>query len=322
MKTNRFLLPASLNGSWPGRLFGLWLALGLFCGSALAQKKIVVGYTMVPDFAAAFIAKERGFFEKRGLNVELQLITLTSAVPAAVLSDSIQIGGTTPPVLLQAVDSGLDLVALASGSTYDNTKGAIHIVARSGAGIATAQDLVGKKFGVPGLGGTLHVLVRRWLAEKGVDAKKVTFIEVPLPQIGDVLKGGSIDAAVTGEPFVARIVQTQVGAVVAGFSTDTPSGFATVVYTATSQWAAANAAQVKAFRDALTEAVAFANSHRDEAYAELGKYFKVPPPVLKATPWPNLGVELSEPSMRFWIATMQAQDMLRRQPDLTPLILR
>ena len=208
----------------PTRLRNLLLVMLLLCCSAAhAQRKIVVGYTAVPDFAAAFIAKERGFFEKRKLNVELQLITLTSSIPPAAVSDSIQIGGTTPPVLLQAVDSGLDLVALASRSTYDNTKGYINIVARPAAGIKTAQDLVGKKFGVPGLGGTLHVLVRRWLTEKGVDPKRVTFIEVPLPQIGDVLKGGSIDAAVTGEPFVGRIVQTQAGAVVPGFSTDTPS---------------------------------------------------------------------------------------------------
>jgi len=298
------------------------LTLLLSGGTAHAQKKIIIGYTAVPDFAAAFIAKERGFFEKRKLNVELQLITLTSSIPPAVMSDSIQIGGTTPPVLLQAVDSGLDLVALASGSTYDNTKGYVNVVARASSGIKTAQDLVGKKFGVPGLGGTLHVLLRRWLTEKGVDPKRVTFIEVPLPQIGDVLRGGSIDAAVTVEPFVGRIVQTQAGVVVPGFSTDTPSGFANVLYVATRKWATANGAEVKAFREALAEAIAFANSNREEAYVELGKYFKVPPPVLKATPWPNLVVDLTDAQMRFWTDTMRSQDMLKKPPMVSSLIVK
>jgi NitT/TauT family transport system substrate-binding protein len=287
-----------------------------------AQTRIVIGYTAVPDFAAAFIAKERGFFAKRRLDVELQLITLTSNVPAAVLSGSVQIGGTTPPVLLQAVDGGLDLVALASGSTYDNSKNYIGIVTRPAAGIRTPQDLVGRKFGVPGLGGTLHVLVRRWLAEKGVDPKRVSFVEVPLPQIGDVLKGGSIDAAVTGEPFIGRIVQTQAGVVLPGFAGDLPSGFSTVLYTATRAWATAHGAEVAAFRDALSEAIAFADSHRDEAYAELGKYFKVPPPVLKATPWPNLGIALGDPQMRFWSDTMRNQDMLKKPPMVSSLIVR
>jgi NitT/TauT family transport system substrate-binding protein len=236
----------------------------------------------------------------------------------------VQIGGTTPPVLLQAVDSGLDLVAVASGAVYDNTKGYIQIVARSGSGsgIHSAADLAGRKFAVPGLGGTLHVLVRRWLAEKGVDPKRVTFIEVPLPQMADVLKGGSVDAVVTGEPFVGRIVQAQIGTVVPGFSSDMPSGFATVVYAATRSWATGHSAELKAFREALAEAIQFADAHPEEAYADLGKYFKVPPPVLKATPWPKLVVDPTEAQMSFWTDTMRAQGMLKKAPVVSALLFR
>ena len=74
------------------------LLLACWAGSAWSQIKVVVGYTAVPDFAAAFIAKEQGVFAKRGLDVELKAITLTSNIPAALVSDSIQIGGTTPTV--------------------------------------------------------------------------------------------------------------------------------------------------------------------------------------------------------------------------------
>jgi len=301
-----------------------WLTLGalLVSNAAIAQTKIVVGYTAVPDFAAAFIAKERGFFDKHKLDVTLQQLPLTSNVPPALVSDSIQIGGTTPPVFLQAVDSGLDLVAVATGATYDNTKNYVGIVSKAGANIKTAQDLVGKKFGVPGLGGTLHVLVRRWLADKGVDSKRVTFIEVPLPQIPSVLQGGSIDAAVTAEPFVTRIVQTKIGEVVPGFSSDMPSGFATVSYIATRKWATSNGPALKAFRDAIAEAVAFANGNREQAYADLGKYFKVPEPVLKATPWPALVSNITDEQMRFWSDTMATQDMLKKPVMLSSLLAK
>jgi len=301
-----------------------WLTLGalLVSSAAIAQTKIVVGYTAVPDFAAAFIAKERGFFDKHKLDVTLQQLPLTSNVPPALVSDSIQIGGTTPPVFLQAVDSGLDLVAVATGATYDNTKNYVGIVGKAGANIKTAQDLVGKKFGVPGLGGTLHVLVRRWLADKGVDSKRVAFIEVPLPQIPSVLQGGSIDAAVTAEPFVTRIVQAKIGEVVPGFSSDMPSGFATVSYIATRKWATSNGPALKAFRDAITEAVAFANGNREQAYADLGKYFKVPEPVLKATPWPALVSNITDEQMRFWSDTMATQDMLKKPVMLSSLLAK
>jgi NitT/TauT family transport system substrate-binding protein len=301
----------------------LTLAWGICPGwSAAASTRMVVGYTAIPDFAAAFIAKEEGFFAKRGLDVELQAITLTSNVPAALVSNSIQIGGTTPPVFLQAAENGLDLVGVASGSTYDPKAKVIGIVTRTGSTIKAAQDLVGKKFAVPGLNGTLHVLVRRWLAMKGVDPKSVTFVEVPLPQIPDVLKAGHVDAAVTGEPFIGRIRTSGIGDVLPGFDSDMPAGFATVVYMTTRQWATANSAALQAFRAGIAEAIDFAQSNKAAAYADLGKYFKVPPPVLNATPWPALSKDMKDEHLRFWVETMRDQGMLRKQPMVSSLIAR
>jgi NitT/TauT family transport system substrate-binding protein len=298
------------------------LLLACWAGSAWSQIKVVVGYTAVPDFAAAFIAKEQGFFAKRGLDVELKAITLTSNIPAALVSDSIQIGGTTPTVFLQAAEGGLDLVGVATGSTYDNSRAMIGIVTRAGSGLGNAQALVGKKFAVPGLNGTLHVLVRRWLVLNGVDPKQVTFVEVPLPQIPDVLKGGGVDAAIAPEPFIGRIKGTGAGDVMPGFYNELPNGFATVVYTATRKWATNNGKALAAFREAIVDAVEFSQKSRDESYASLAKYFKVPEPVLKATPWPRLVGDMKDEHLRFWVETMAEQAMLRKQPMVASLIAR
>lgn len=301
---------------------GAALAASFALPAFAAPTKIVVGYTLVPDFVGSFIAKEQGFFDKRGLDVEMQPITLTSNIPVALVSNSIQIGGTTPPVFLQAADSGLDLVGVASGSTYDPRRNLIGIVARTGSNIQSAKDMVGRKFAVPGLNGTLHVLVRRWLMVKGVDPKQVSFVEVPLPQIPDVLKGGSVDAAVTAEPFIARIKGSGIGDAIAGFDDEMPGGFATVVYTANRRWASANAPTLKAFREALGDAIDFANQNRAAALADLGKYMKLPPPVLQATPWPDLTSSMAETHLNFWVDAMNQQGMLRKVPVVAGLIAR
>ena len=297
------------------------VALALHAG-AFAQTKLTVGYTTTSDFAAAFIAKEEGFFDKHKIDVTLQQLPLTSNVPPALVSDSIQIGGTTVPVFLQAVESGLDLVTVSSGGVYDNSMGLIGIIGKTGANIRSASDLVGKKMGVPGLGGALHVLVRRWLADKGVDSKRVTFIEVSLPQMPNVLQGGSVDAVVAPEPFVSRTVHSKIGEVVPGFSTDMPSGFATVTFVATRRWVDTHADAVKAFRAAIADAVAFANTNRAQAYVDLGKYFKVPEPVLKATPWPSLASTAEDSHLRFWVDTMVAQGMLKKPIVLSSVIAK
>src|SRR5213592_246978 len=81
-------------------------------GTAFAQARIQVGCTATSDCASAMVAIDEGIFKKHGLEVEMTLIGINSNIPAAILSNSIQIGGPTSTVFLQAVDGGLDLFAI------------------------------------------------------------------------------------------------------------------------------------------------------------------------------------------------------------------
>src|ERR1700709_2962350 len=84
----------------------------LAVGPAQAQTKIQVGCTATSDCASAMVAVEEGIFKKHGLEVEMTPIGINSNIPAAILSNSIQIGGPTSTVFLQAADGGLGLVAV------------------------------------------------------------------------------------------------------------------------------------------------------------------------------------------------------------------
>src|SRR5215467_9114464 len=74
-----------------------------------AAEKIILGYTPGPDFLAAFTAKDQGFFDKHGIDATLQFTPSANSIPAALLSDSLQIGTPTVPILLAAVSNGLGL---------------------------------------------------------------------------------------------------------------------------------------------------------------------------------------------------------------------
>lgn len=291
--------------------------------AAQERAKLTVSYTATPEFGSVFIAKERGLFEQQGLDVTLQLIPVAPNVPATLMSNSIQIGGTTPSVLLQAIDSGLDLVGVAGGGTFDKRQAApIGLVVRPGVNVVQPADLVGRRVAVPGLGAAIHVLTRKWLMDGGIDPRKVTFVETPIPQMTDVLKGGTVDVVAVPEPFISRMVQAQIGTAVPAFSKVIVGGVSTVLYAATRAWATSHGREVQAFRTATQQAVAWAVANHDAAMDEIGKYFKLPPALLKATPFPNFTPELREEQLRFWVDTMRAQDMLRRQTVLASSILR
>ena len=133
-----------------------------------------------------------------------KMVTVNSMMPAMLVSDTMQMAATTSSVLIQAVDSGLDLVAIAGSGVADAKQELFGAVMKADIAWSKPEDYIGKKIGVPGVGAFLHVLFVNWLLEKGVDPKRVTFVEVAFPQMQDLLKQGTVDGVVTAEPIMSR----------------------------------------------------------------------------------------------------------------------
>ncbi|VTU43022.1 ABC transporter substrate-binding protein [Variovorax sp. RA8] len=291
---------------------------------AQSNPKIVFGYTAVSDFASVFVAAEEGYFKKRNLDVELKFIPLNSTIPAALQSDSLQIGGPTPSVFLQAVDGGLDLVLVAGGGLTSKTITGFGLVARAGSGIKNAQDCVGKKIGVPGLGAFLHVTFRAWLKDSGVDYRKVSFVEASFPQHADLLRGGSVDAVVSADPFMSRITESGAGYVASYYSTFLPENNQTIVHAAKREWVAKNPGAARAFRESLVEAAAFMQQPKNDAKvrAAIGKHIKLPPEVLAKIQISPPGATVNEKQLGYWVGLMKDQDMLKTPIDVAKLIAK
>lgn len=289
-----------------------------------SHPKIVFGYTAVTDFASVFVAAEEGYFKKRSLDVELKFIPLNSTIPAALQSDSLQIGGPTPSVFLQAVDGGLDLVLVAGGGLTSKTITGFGLVARAGSGIKSPQDCVGKKIGVPGLGAFLHVTFRAWLKDSGVDYRKVNFVEASFPQHADLLRGGSVDAVVSADPFMSRITESGAGYVASYYSTFLPENNQTIVHAAKREWVAKNPATARAFREALVESGGFMQQPKNDAKVRtaIGKYIKLPPEVLAKVQISPPGPTVSEKQLGYWTGLMKEQDMLKTNVDVAKLIAK
>ena len=291
---------------------------------ARAATKITYGYSAVSDFATVFIATDEGLFARRGLEVEPKFIPINSTIPAAIEAGSLQMGGPTPTGYLQAVLGGLDHVVLGGGGVLSKTYTELGLVAKAGAGIRNAQDCVGKKIGVPGIGALLHVAFRQWLKINGVDANGVSFVESPFPQHADMIRGGSIDAVVTGGPFMTRIVDSGGGYVASYFTTFLPEGYPTVLHVARRDWAAQNPAAVKAFRDAINEAAAFLLQPRNDARVRelMAKYLKLPPPAVAKMQISPPGPIVTAKQLQWWGTLLREQGLASTLPNYPDLIAK
>ena len=181
--------------------------------------------------------RRRAFSPSTGIEVALKPIPLNSQNPAALEAGEVDIAMPTASVLLQAINGGLDIVAVAGYSETVKTDSNFGIVVRPEANIKPPADFVGKKVGVPGLNAFLHVMFREWLTMKGVDWKKVEFVETQFPQMEGILKSGSVDAVVAIQPFMARIIGTKAGELFAHFIRDMPAGMSITVFASKKAWA-------------------------------------------------------------------------------------
>ena len=305
------------------RLHHAWLGLALLAAPAFAEPvKIKIACTATSDCASAMIATYNGIFAKHGLDAEMMLIGINTNIPPAIASDSIQVGGPTSTVFLQAVDGGLDLVAISGASAMDpSSDKQIAVVQRSGLAMSKAADFVGKKVGVPGIGAFLDVLFRKWLIEGGVDAAKVHFIEVTFPTQNDSLKSGAVDAVLTAEPFVSRIAAAHNGTVAAHYAAELHRTDPIIEYVTTRAWADKHPDAVKAFRAAIDEAAKIVNSdHAAEAVAQ-SRFTHMNVDLIKKNVPSVSKPALTADDFTWWIAVMKQQGMLQGEIDKAKLVL-
>lgn len=305
--------------------FAPWLAALLMVASVAARAEgpthIRLGYSNVSGFTAMWVARDRGMFAKRGLEVEPVLIALNSTMPAALVGGSLQIASPSPPVFLQAVEGGLDIVIISGCSANDTSQSGQGVVARSGVVIKSAKDFEGRRVGVPGIGSYMQVLFRRWLRNKGADDRKVTFVEVPFAQGNDILRSGNVDALLTSDPYYSRIVAAKTGYLVSHYLVEMPDGLLSLYFASTREWAVKNPAVVKAFRDSIAEGIAFLAREPAEAREILAKSMKLPPADMARIIIPRLKVEVPQSDLKYWIDTLVQQGIIKTHPDPAKLII-
>ena len=306
-----------------GYLLAALLALALPAGPAGAAEKITFLYTAVNAWVGLFVAKDQGMLEKHGLDIEMSLAQNGSVISAALVADSAQIGGPTPTVLLQANEQGLDLVEIAGTGNYP-LQGSSGIIARADSGIKTAQDLVGKKVGVPGLGGIIDVLSKKWVQTNGADYHKVNWIELTFPQMGDALKTGLADAVASVDPFYSRVIDSKVGYKMGDYASVIPAGTVPVIFASTRSWAMKHPTEIKALRAALKEAELYIRNpaNLQSARDSLARYTKLPPQFAATLAIPDrLDVDPTPQSLAFWVGVSREQGLIKGNPDPKTLVI-
>ncbi|MBB4932837.1 NitT/TauT family transport system substrate-binding protein [Lipingzhangella halophila] len=183
-------------------------ACGVGQGSAIEIEEgdvIRIGVVPTASFAPLYIAIEEGYFEREGLEVELQMMDNAAAVAPSVLNGQLQIGTAATSPFISAISEGLPLRAIANAtvnSPPDDDETALVVAEDSP--VTQPRDLEGRKVAVNGLGALPYVAAMQAIREDGGDPGAVTFVSVPFADMGSAVANGRVDAAALTEPFLSQ----------------------------------------------------------------------------------------------------------------------
>jgi NitT/TauT family transport system substrate-binding protein len=253
-------------------LTAIYLSILGLTPAAAEPTKVAIGYPPATDFLAAYVAKEKGIFEKHNIDATMVKIPVVNNIPSAVVSGSIQIGMTTIPTLLQAVDGGLDLVMVAGAARHTKAHPIISLMARSDINYEKPSDLIGKTVGVPGINSVIDVMFRKWLLNNKIPLDKVKVVEGPLPQLPDMLKSKSVDYVAIVEPLRTRIVATKTGTIAAQYFAEVNPDVLVSGWLAGGDWVKKNPEAVKNFRISIDKGLDFIQKNPEEAKVIEKKY--------------------------------------------------
>ena len=297
-------------------LGGVLASLLAIAGQARAEPTpLRIGYSFISEFIPAFVARDHGIFARHGIDAEMVPIANSSTVPAAVTSNSVEIGGMNVAIFLQGLDGGLDMVSLAGSSMIPNHDAPIGLVTSPGWNYAGPQSLEGKAVAMPGIGSSVDVLFRRWAQDAGADPQRIRIVEIPLPQIPDSLRTNSVESAVLVEPFMTRALKSGQARMAVHFADTLPHPVIAILYASNRAWADAHKDVVAEFRAAIAEAVTDAKADPAAARASLANYIKLPPDALAALPQPTMTPVVTTEQMGWWIDQMHGQGFLQKQLD-------
>jgi NitT/TauT family transport system substrate-binding protein len=252
----------------------LALAIVLVAGPAFAGEQIKIAVSVWLGYAPLYLAKEKGFYQKRGLDVDVVVINSPVDRRAAFAADRIQGFATTVDTLVMTAAAETP-IPVKQVLVLDASHGADGLVAKKA--IKTIQDLKGKTVAGQMGGGASYFWLNWVLAQNGMKLSDLKMVDMRAPDAGAAFVAEKVDAAVTWEPWLHRAKATPHGHVL--YSSDKTPGIIVDSIGFKPEFLAKRGDDVKKIVAAWNEAIAFMQSNTAEADAIMAKFSNLTPEI-------------------------------------------
>ena len=304
----------------------LSLVAGALCATPAQAELTKIRASTIPtaDSAAFEVARAKGYFADEGFEVDPTPLVGGAAGIPALMSGQLQVASTNIVSAILAASQGLDIVIIAAGNATGSTPpDFMGLVAAPNAPLKTGKDFEGKRIAVNTRNNIIWLYARQWVEATGGDPNKVTYAEVPFPQMGDALAQGRVDAAMMVEPFLSAAMKGGVAATVAWPYNAVQKNLPVAEYVTTRAYADAHPGFADKFARAYARGVDWANAnvHSDAFFDILSGYTRIPAERMKEATMPVYIKTIAVADLQQIAALMKRQGLLKQDVDVSRLLL-
>ena len=216
-----------------------------------------------------YMALEKGFFKKRGLDVEFIELRGDKDVGRAMMAGECESAEISPGVSINMMEKGGDIRFFGSGQP--GFPYALYVRKD----ITSWDQLKDKTFGVSGPGSVPEIMARAMLRKKGIDSSAIKIVLAGGSGARiQALVAGKVDAVASSSQY--SVDAEKMGIKVMAFAADLVPEYPSTIFVAKNDTLKANREAAISFLAAYMEGLDYALSHRDETLKLAGKKNDLP----------------------------------------------
>jgi NitT/TauT family transport system substrate-binding protein len=303
-------------------------ALLMFTSSAFAQAqpvKLRVSTIPIIDTAPLQVGIAKGFFADEGLAIDTTPTAGGAAGLPALAAGQVQITFSNIISIVLGAKQGLGFEIITAGSNTGATVPDLAgLVAKKGSTLKTGKDFEGKRIAVNTRNNLIWLYARAWVKATGGDPDKVTYLEVPFPQMIDAVKGDRVDAAFVVEPFLSAGVGSDAVQMVAWPYNTVQKRVPVAQYAASKEFIRQNPDVIDRFARAYYKSVDWTNQNQgsEEWTKIVSAYTRLAPEQIKKLALPPFEKSVDAAGIDAVVDLMRKNGMLEGAFDAKALLYR
>ena len=261
-------------------------------------------YGTSPDVGTSSVIWEapNDIFARNGLQIAGQRLNSGSAIAAAVIGGSLDIGESSIVGLMVAHVKGVPFVLESVQATYESATPNNAFVVAKDSPITSIAQLDGETLSTPSLGDLFALAISAWVDQSGGNSKTLSYVEIPVPSAAAAIAAGRVTGAILVSPLLEDAVDRGLVRILGHPYNAIAPRFGVTYYFCTRDFATANVDVLARFRKAMEEQSRWAAAHKSAIYATVARVSGVSPDAVRHLPWDaeaGLDLRLLQPMIDF-----------------------